>query len=57
MIHYGKNPDGELELHATGEDVAAIYRVIQSAGLQERRLLRGVRKLIEEEFGEDISVP
>lgn len=54
MIHYGKNPYGELELHLSGEDVAVLYRVIQSAGLQERRVLYGVRTLIEQEFKDEI---
>ena len=50
MIHFGKNPQGELELRATEDDVLTIYRTICSAGLQERRALYPVKALIERDF-------
>ena len=50
MIHFGKNPQGELELRATDDDVLTIYRTICQAGLQERRALYPVKALIEREF-------
>ena len=50
MIHYGKNPQGELELRATEDDVLTIYRTICQAGLQERRALYPVKALIKREF-------
>lgn len=50
MIHFGKNPQGELELRATDGDVLTIYRTICQAGLQERRALYPVKALIEREF-------
>jgi hypothetical protein len=50
MLHFGKNPQGELELRATEDDVLTIYRTICQAGLQERRALYPVKALIEREF-------
>ena len=50
MLHFGKNPQGELELRATDDDVLTIYRTICQAGLQERRALYPVKALIEREF-------
>lgn len=50
MLHFGKNPQGELELRATGDEVLTIYRTICSACLQERRALYPVKALIEREF-------
>ncbi len=50
MLHFGKNPQGELELRATGDDVLTIYRTICSACLQERHALYPVKALIEREF-------
>jgi len=50
MLHAGRNPQGELELRATGDDVLVIYRTICQAGLQERRILHPVRAMIEREF-------
>jgi hypothetical protein len=50
MLHFGKNPQGELEMRATGDDVLVIYRTICSAGLQERRTLHPVKAMIEREF-------
>ena len=47
MLHFGKNPQGELELRATEDDVLILYRTICSAGLQERRTLHPVKALIE----------
>jgi len=50
MIHYGKNPQGDLELRATDSDVLVIYRIICQAGLEERRTLHPVKSMIEREF-------
>ena len=50
MLHFGKNPQGELEMRATGDDVLVIYRTICQAGLQERRTLHPVKAMIEREF-------
>ena len=57
MLHYGKNSENELELHLSGSDIAVLYRTILSAGLQERRVLYPVKRLIEDNFHEEISSP
>lgn len=57
MLHYGKNSENELELHLSGSDIAVLYRTILSAGLQERRVLYPVKRLIEDDFHEEISSP
>lgn len=50
MIHFGKTPDGELEIRLTGSHVQALSRMINSAPLQERRDFYALRHYIETEF-------
>ena len=50
MIHFGKTPDGELEVRLTDEHIAALSRMINAAQLQERRDFHALRKYIESEF-------
>lgn len=55
MIHYGKNPDGELEIRAGGSDIGVIYRAIAAAHLPERGALYALKTAIERDFREEIS--
>lgn len=55
MIHYGKTPQGELQLILTGEDVAHLHTMITGAGLEQRRVFYGLKTYIEDNYKEQIS--
>ena len=57
MLHYGRTPQGELELRATGHDIAALYRMLLAAPLQERRTFYGLKAMIEEQFRDALTAP
>ena len=57
MIHFGKNPQGELELKATGGDVAEVYELICHADLRQRRTFYPLKHYIEENFKDSINNP
>ncbi len=48
MIHYGKNPKGELEIKVTGCDIGVLYRAICTAHLPERGEIYAMKTYIEE---------
>lgn len=54
MFHYGKTPEGELEIRLSGYNVAVAYRVLQAAGLIERRDVHELKTYIEENFKDEI---
>ena len=55
MIHYGKTPQGELQLMLTGEDVAHLHTMITGAGLLQRRTFYGLKAYIEDNYKEQIT--
>lgn len=55
MIHFGKTPQGELEIRAAGADIGVIYRAICSSALLERCYLYPMKEMIEREFVEEIK--
>ena len=57
MIHFGKNPQGELEIKATGGDVAEVYELICHADLRQRRTFYALKHCIEENFKDSINNP
>lgn len=54
MIHYGKTPQGELQLILTGEDVAHLHTMITGEGLEQRRVFHGLKTYIEDNYKEQI---
>lgn len=56
MIHYGKTPQGELQLMLTGEDVAHLHTMITGAGLEQRRVFHGLKTYIEDNYKEQINI-
>lgn len=56
MIHYGKTPQGELQLMLTGEDVAHLHTMITGAGLEQRRVFYGLKTYIEDNYKEQINI-
>lgn len=55
MLHFGKTPDGELEIRATGDEVGTLYRAIAAAHLPERGTLYGLKSYMETEFRDHIK--
>lgn len=55
MIHYGKNPQGELEIKATGRDIGVLYRAISSAHLPERGEIYAIKTYLEENFKGELT--
>lgn len=55
MIHYGKHPNGELEIRIPADEVAELWRVIDTAALLQRRTFYGLRAYIEEQFNDELS--
>jgi adenylate cyclase len=53
MLHYGKNPQEELEIRATAKDIGVLYRSLCNASLPDRGSVYALRTYIEENFSED----
>lgn len=56
MIHYGKTPQGELQLMLAGEDVAHLHAMITGAGLEQRRVFHGLKAYIEDKYKPQITI-
>lgn len=50
MIHYGRNPQGELEIKVTGRDIGVLYRAISAAHLPERGEIYAIKTYLEDNF-------
>ena len=57
MLHYGKNPQGDLEIRATAKDIGVIYRALCNAGLPDRGSVFALRTYIEENFSHEELSP
>ena len=55
MIHYGKMPEGDLELRVSAEDVGEVFDLLDSAGLLQRRSFDGLRAYIKREFSGELE--
>lgn len=51
MIHYGKEPSGDLWIRVPAEDVGELYELLESAGLIQRRTFNGLKEYLRLEFG------
>ena len=56
MIHYGKTPQGEMQLMLTGEDIAHLHTMITCAGLEQRGVFSGLKTYIEDNYREQINI-
>jgi hypothetical protein len=54
MFHYGKTPEGELDIRVDGNDIGVLYRAVGSASLPDRGPLHELKNYIEENFQEDL---
>lgn len=55
MLHFGKTPQGELEMRLSDEEVGVLYRAIATAHLPERGTLHGLKTYLETEFRDNIK--
>lgn len=55
MIHYGKTPDGELDLRVSADDVGEVYGLLESAGLLQRRTFNGLKVYLNEYFSDELE--
>ena len=54
MVHYGKEPTGELLIRLSPEEMKDIYQMLLSAQLPQRRTFYGLKAYIEENYREQI---
>ena len=55
MIHYGKEPSGDLNIRVSAEDVGEVYEVLQSAGLLQRRTFNGLKDYLTKNFKAELE--
>ena len=55
MVHYGKNPEGELLIRVSPDDVGEVYETLQSAGLLQRRTFDGLKRYVAEQFADEME--
>ena len=55
MIHYGKEPSGDLDIKVSAEDVGEVFEVLQSAGLLQRRTFNGLQDYLKENFQTELE--
>lgn len=55
MIHYGKTPQGDLELMISAENVGEVFSLLESASLLQRRTFDGLKEYIGREFQDELE--
>ncbi len=55
MIHFGKTPQGDLELMLSAEGVGELYDLLQSAGLQQGSTFNGLKEYIKNSFADELG--
>ena len=55
MVHYGKNPEGELLIRVSSDDVGEVYGLLDSAGLLQRRVFDGLKRYVAEQFADEME--
>ncbi|MBO4499188.1 MAG: hypothetical protein J5732_02915 [Bacteroidaceae bacterium] len=55
MIHYGKEPSGNLIISINPDEVGEVYDLLQSAGLLQCRTLGELGCYILKEYADDIE--
>ena len=55
MIHYGKTPDGDLDLRVSADDVGEIFGLLDSTGLLQRRTFDDLKTYIRKEFAGELE--
>ena len=55
MIHFGKEPSGDLDIRVSAEDVGEVYEALQSAGLLQRRTFNGLKDYLIKHFADELE--
>lgn len=55
MFHFGRTPEGELDIRVDGKDVGVLYRAVSSASLPERGTLHDLKVYLEENFKDELQ--
>ena len=55
MIHYGKEPSGDLDIKVSADDVGEVYEVLQTAGLLQRRTFNGLQNYLTKNFKAELE--
>ncbi len=55
MIHYGKEPSGDLNIRVSPDDVGEVFEVLQTAGLLQRRTFSGLKDYLRENFQAELE--
>ena len=55
MIHYGKEPSGDLDIRVSAEDVGEVFEVLQTAGLLQRRTFNGLQDYLKKNFQTELE--
>lgn len=55
MIHYGKEPSGDLEIRVSADDVGEIYSLLESAQLQQRRSFNALKEYISNNYANELA--
>ena len=55
MIHYGKEPSGDLNIRVSAEDVGEVFEVLQTAGLLQRRTFNGLQDYLTKNFKAELE--
>lgn len=56
MFHFGKTPEGELDIRVGGNDLGVLYRAVSAASLPDRGPLHDLKTYLEENFPDEIKV-
>lgn len=56
MFHFGKTPEGELDIRVGGNDLGVLYRAVSAASLPDRGTLHDLKTYLEENFPDEIKV-
>ena len=55
MIHYGKEPSGDLDIKVSADDVGEVFEVLQTAGLLQRRTFNGLQGYLKKNFQTELE--
>ena len=55
MIHFGKEPSGDLSIRISPEEVGEIFDLLQTAGLLQRRTFDSLGTYIKKEFASELE--
>ena len=55
MIHFGKEPSGDLGIRVSVDDVGEVYGLLESACLQQRRTFNGLKEYISKNYADELA--